>query len=267
MADGSCPFFIKDITMDMTEVGVIILAAGKGSRMKSDLPKVLHSINGKSMIISVVECAYSLFSQNIVVVVGHKAELVQEEIDRYFKVTYAFQKQLLGTGDAVRSAVPFLNNNINHLLILCGDVPLIKRETLETFVEYHLDTDNDISVLGVNVDSPTGYGRIIFNDREQFISICEEADATSDQKEIRTVNSGVYCIKKDFLIYALDLMGTDNVQKEYYLTDLVSISFKNSGSTGCFIGNNPEEVMGVNTIEELKKAEQLISKRLSIGID
>ncbi|MBF0203609.1 MAG: NTP transferase domain-containing protein [Desulfamplus sp.] len=242
----------------MTEVGVIILAAGKGTRMKSDLPKVLHRIRGKSMINYVVECASALFFDNIVVVVGHKAEMVKEEIDRQFKVSYALQKQLIGTGDAVRTALPVLNKSVQHVLVLCGDVPLIKKETLENFVNYHLDNHHDISVLGVTVDKPEGYGRIIFDGDHQFISICEEADATLDQKKIKTVNSGVYCIKKDFLTSALDLIRTDNVQKEYYLTDLVSISFKNDGSTGCFIGNNPEEVMGVNTLEELKKAEQLV---------
>jgi len=246
--------------MNMTEVGVIILAAGKGTRMKSELPKVLHRIHGKSMISLVVGCAYSLFSRNIVVVVGHKAELVQEEIDRQFEVSYAFQEQLLGTGDAVRAAVPFLNQDIKHILVLCGDVPLIKKETLESFVNYHLNNQHDISVLGVEIDLPQGYGRVIFNERGQFTSICEEADATSEQKKIKSVNSGVYCIKKDFLIYALDLISTDNVQKEYYLTDLVSIAFKNSGSAGCFMGSNPEEVMGVNNIDELKKAEQLSFK-------
>jgi len=253
--------------MNMTEVGVIILAAGKGTRMKSELPKVLHRIHGKSMISLVVGCAYSLFSKNIVVVVGHKAELVQEEIDRQFEVSYAFQEQLLGTGDAVRAAVPFLNQDIKHILVLCGDVPLIKQETIKDFVNYHLDNQHDISVLGVDVDLPTGYGRIIFNESHKFTAICEEADATPDQKKINTVNSGVYCIKKDFLIYALDLIGTDNVQKEYYLTDLVSISFRNSGSAGCFMGNSPEEVMGVNNMNELKKAEHLISKSSEMQID
>ncbi len=246
--------------MDITEVAVIILAAGKGTRMKSDIPKVLHQINGESMIKLVVRCAASIFAQNIVVVVGHKAELVKEEIDRYFKVLYAFQKQLLGTGDAVRTAIPLLSDNVKHVLVLCGDVPLIKKETIKNFVNYHISNHHDISVLGVTVESPTGYGRLIFDDKKQFISICEEADATPEQKIINIVNSGIYCIKKSFLVYALGLIGTDNVQKEYYLTDLVSIAFKENYSTGCFIGDNPKEVMGVNTIEELKQAEYLATK-------
>ncbi|MBF0259688.1 MAG: NTP transferase domain-containing protein [Desulfamplus sp.] len=246
--------------MNVAEVGVIILAAGKGTRMKSELPKVLHRINGQSMINLVVGCASSLFGENIVVVVGHKAELVKEEIDNHFKVCYAFQKQLLGTGDAVKTAVPFLNKNIQHVLILCGDVPLIKKKTIESFVNYHLDNEHDISVFGVEVDDPKGYGRIILNDSHQFASICEDVDANFYQKKIKLVNSGIYCIKKEFLTYALDLIGTDNVQKEYYLTDLISISFNNNRRSGCFIGNNPEEVMGVNNMDELKKAELSIMR-------
>ncbi|MBF0303838.1 MAG: NTP transferase domain-containing protein [Desulfamplus sp.] len=250
--------------IDITEVGVIILAAGKGTRMKSDIPKVLHQINGQAMINLVVGCAASLFGQNIVVVVGHKAELVQNEIDRHFKVVYAFQEKLLGTGDAVRTAVPFLNNNVRHVLVLCGDVPLIRKETIKNFVDYHISNNYDISVFGVTVDLPTGYGRLIFDDKKnQFISICEEADSTSEQKTINRVNSGIYCIKKNFLTDALDLIGTDNVQKEYYLTDLVSIAFREHYSTGCFMGDNPEEVMGVNTVDELQQAEHLATNILN----
>lgn len=247
--------------MDPKEVGVIILAAGKGTRMKSDLPKVLHRINGQSMINLVISCAFYLFDENnILVVVGHKAELVKEEINRQFKVSYALQEQLLGTGDAVRTAVPFLNERIKHVLVLSGDVPLIKKDSILNFVHYHIKNNHDISLLGVTVDVPTGYGRLIFDDENQLTSICEEADTTLDQKKIKAVNSGIYCIKKDFLIYALDLIDTDNVQKEYYLTDMVSIAFKNNSSIGCLLGANPDEVMGVNTVEELKKAEQMMNK-------
>lgn len=254
--------------MNMTDIGVIILAAGKGTRMKSELPKVLHQINGKSMISLVVECASALFGHNIVVVVGHKAELVKNEINHHqFKVSYALQKELLGTGDAVRSAIPFLNKNIKHVLVLCGDVPLIQQETLKKFVAYHMNNSNEISVLAVIVDTPAGYGRIIFNENDKFASICEDADATDGQKKINMINSGIYCIEKEFLIDALDLINVNNMQKEYYLTDLVSISFKNKGKTGCFVGSNPEEVMGVNNTDELKIAENLFLKNVNAKIN
>ncbi len=244
--------------MDITAVGVIILAAGKGSRMKSDIPKVLHRINGQTMISLVLRCAASLFGEKIVVVVGHKAELVKEEIDKYFKVSYALQKQLLGTGDAVRAAMPSLDGDIENVIVLCGDVPLIQKNTILDFITYHLKNNHDISILGVTVDDPTGYGRLIFDENNKLISICEESDATFDQKKIKIVNSGIYCIKKDFLSYAIDLIDIDNVQKEYYLTDLISIAFKNNYSTGCFLGKNHQEVIGVNTLDELKKVEHLI---------
>ncbi|MBF0378315.1 MAG: NTP transferase domain-containing protein [Desulfamplus sp.] len=247
--------------MDITKIAVIILAAGKGTRMKSELPKVLHKINGQSMINLVLSCASSIFDKkNIIVVVGHKSELVKEEINSRFEVFYALQERLIGTGDAVRSAIPFLQSDINHVVILCGDVPLIKRDTILNFAHYHVKNNHDISLLGVTVEQPKGYGRLIFNEHNKLTAICEEADATAEEKKINTVNSGIYCIKKEFLIYALDLIDTDNVQNEYYLTDLVSIASRQKSSIGCFIGNNPSEVIGVNTVEELEKAEQMLNK-------
>lgn len=246
--------------MSSTNVAVIILAAGKGTRMKSDLPKVLHQVNGKSMINLVVGCASSVFDNNIIIVIGHKWELVKSEVAQEYKgkISYAFQKNLLGTGDAVRSAVPFLHDDSEHVLVLCGDVPLIQRETLLSFAGYHMENSRDISVLAVNVDKPEGYGRIIVDENRSFLSIREEVDATPEEKAVHTVNSGVYCIRKKFLIDSLDLINTDNVQKEYYLTDLISIACKTGGSAGYFMGNDPEEVMGVNTVAELKRAEQIM---------
>ncbi|MBF0243382.1 MAG: NTP transferase domain-containing protein [Desulfamplus sp.] len=252
--------------MEIKEFGVIILAAGKGTRMKSDTPKVLHSIHGQTMISLVLRCASSLFGENIVVVVGHKAELVKAEIDQQFKVSYALQKELLGTGDAVRAAIPFLIDSIKNVLILCGDVPLIKKDTILEFVNFHIGNSYDISLFSVHLDKPTGYGRLIFNNKNELVSICEEADATPEQKDINLVNAGLYCIKKDFLVYALDLIDTDNFQKEYYLTDLVSIAFKNNSSIGCFLGNDPDEVIGINSVSDLKKVELILTKKIVANI-
>ncbi len=245
--------------MNFASVAVIILAAGKGTRMQSDLPKVLHPVNGKSMVNRVVGCVSPVFD-NIIVVIGHMSELVKAEVDREFKdnVSYAFQRMLLGTGDAVRSAIPCLHESIDHVLVLCGDVPLIQRATLTSFVKQHMETSQNISVLAVSIDEPKGYGRILLDENGRFLSICEEADATPEEKKINMVNSGIYSISKKFLVDSLALIGRDNVQKEYYLTDLISISCKTGGNAGYFMGTDPEEVMGVNTIDDLKRAEQVI---------
>ncbi len=185
---------------------------------------------------------------------------MKSDVDREYKgqISYVFQKKLLGTGDAVKSAVPFLHDHIEHVLVLCGDVPLIRKKTLISFVRHHIQNHQDISVLAVNLDKPEGYGRIIEDESNNFLSIREELDATLEEKKINTVNSGVYCIRKKKLVDLLDLISTDNVQKEYYLTDLISISRSRGGNSGYFMGNDPEEVMGVNTLDELERAEQIM---------
>ncbi|MBF0199855.1 MAG: NTP transferase domain-containing protein [Desulfamplus sp.] len=251
---------MREITMLWESVAVIVLAAGKGRRMRSDIPKVLHHVNGKSMIRHVVGTAVSLRCQNIVVVVGHEWEMVQEEIDAGYegRVTYAMQERLLGTGDAVRCAIPYLLHHIHHVLVLCGDVPLIRRGTLESFFMYHMGSGNDISVFAVNLERPRGYGRIIVDAEDRFIAIREEGDATEEERGIKTINAGIYSIRKDFLIHAIERIGVDNRQSEYYLTDIVAISCETGASAGYFMGDNPKEVMGINTQDELKTAEQIL---------
>ena len=186
--------------MDFETVAVVILAAGKGTRMKSDLPKVLHAVNGKSMINRVVDAVIPSFFDNIIVVIGHQWERVKSEVESAFsgKVSYAIQHELNGTGDAVRSAMPELKEKMEHVLILCGDVPLIQTKTLQLFVSTHIHDRRDVSVFSVCVENPTGYGRIILNESQRFVAIREEADASLEEKTIRRVNSGIYCVKKNF---------------------------------------------------------------------
>ncbi|SMC41486.1 bifunctional UDP-N-acetylglucosamine pyrophosphorylase / Glucosamine-1-phosphate N-acetyltransferase/UDP-N-acetylglucosamine pyrophosphorylase [Desulfocicer vacuolatum DSM 3385] len=236
-----------------SDVGAIVLAAGKGSRMKSDLPKVLHEINGQSMIYSVLSCAVSLLGRQVVVVVGHAAALVQKSVSRDFDVLFARQEALLGTGDAVKSALPVLPRKVAHVLVLCGDVPMIQPRTLAGLIEFHRREQNDVSVLSVHLENPTGYGRVILDKNNQLTCIREEVDATDAERKNTRINSGIYCINKEFLIDAIEGIDCDNAQQEYYLTDIVKIAVSRGGKAGSLSGHSAVEVMGVNTPADLHR--------------
>ena len=213
--------------MNYNDVGIIILAAGKGTRMKSDMPKVLHKVAGKSMVMHVIETAKKITLDNIHVVIGHKSQDVKDEINKYCKVNYVEQKQLIGTGDAVKSATPEMDSSIEDILVLCGDVPLIQEKTIINLIDKHKHNCAKVSVLAVDLDDPTGYGRIVMDDQKNMLCIREEADTNADEKKINKINTGIYCFEKFFLISALDEIKPDNNQAEYYLTDIVEIAQKN----------------------------------------
>ncbi len=243
-------------------LAVIILAAGKGTRMKSELAKVLHTLNAKSMISYVVETAVKIASDQVLVVIGHQAQAVKNEVERQFKVGFAHQKALLGTGDAVKSALPHLDETIKNVLIISGDVPLIKTKTIHDLLSMHQKKKAKASVLAVDMDNPTGYGRIILNEDGNVACIREEVDATQKELNIKTVNTGIYCFNKSLLSLALDQIKPDNKQAEYYLTDVIEIIQKNNGQIGVMTVDDPTRVMGVNTAEELEKAEHLLRLHL-----
>ena len=237
----------------MNKVAVIILAAGKGSRMKSDLAKVLHRVAGKSMINHVIEAATEVASNHIHVVVGHQADKVRKEIPKKYNVQFAFQKELLGTGDAVRVALPGVDACIQHVLVLCGDVPLIRKQTIADLVSAHRNLTSGLTVLAAKVSDPTGYGRIIKDNDGQLLAIREEADATDLEKQIDIVNSGIFCFEKQFLESGLGRIQNNNSQGEYYLTDLVAVAVQDRVKTLVKIIDDAEQVMGVNTIEQLTR--------------
>lgn len=244
--------------MKETGLGIIILAAGKGTRMNSDLPKVLHSINSKPMIEYVVETAQELAKESVYIVVGHKADKVRQEVSKRFSVRYVLQKELLGTGDAVRAALPVLDDCIEHVLVMCGDVPLIRKDTLLDLVESHRFNKNSLTVLAAELDEPEGYGRIILDKEGRVICIREQADAGEVEKEVRLVNTGIFCFDREFLQEAIPMITTENSQKEYYLTDVIEIAVKNSKKSGVVKMSNSHEMMGVNTCEQLERAGKLL---------
>lgn len=244
--------------MEYTDLGVVILAAGKGTRMKSDLAKVLHRVAGKSMVVHVVESVLGLANGFVYVVVGHQADQVKEEVGRYAKVAYVLQKNLLGTGDAVKAAIPKLHAELKDILVLCGDVPLIRESTLKALIDGHQAAQAAVTVLATTVENPTGYGRIIQDKDGNMLCIREEADASDGEKQVQKVNTGIYCFNRNFLVSALDYLTPDNHQAEYYLTDVIGIARDQNQKIGLVTMDDPRQVMGVNTLEELAKAEALI---------
>ena len=242
------------------KIACIILAAGLGTRMKSNKAKVLHQLLDKPMILYVVETANQVAGNNVIVVVGHQAEKVRQVVADRFQVNFALQKEQLGTGHAVMCALDLLPVDVEDVLIIYGDVPLLSHETLSALLRYHQDEKRDVSVLAVNLDNPAGYGRILMDKNGHLTGIVEEADASAKEKTISLINSGIYCIRKVFLCNNLNRIESDNAQNEFYLTDVIKIGYHQNRSIGVVIGDNQEEIIGINSLDELKQAERILSK-------
>jgi len=242
-------------------LAIIILAAGLGTRMKSDMAKVLHPILDRPMICHVLETACNVVDRDVIVVVGHQADQVQEACQKVGPVSFALQPEQNGTGHAVICALPALPENVEHVVILCGDVPLLKAETIHNLVQDHVQADRDLTLLAVELTDPTGYGRVIMNAERQLTKIVEEADADDAEKAIALINSGIYCVSYPFLAASLKELRPDNAQGELYLTDIIEIGYRWDKQIGVLVGPDPDEVTGVNTIEHLKAVETLMAAR------
>jgi len=241
-----------------SEIAIVILAAGLGTRMKSDKAKVLHEILGRPMISYVVDTAQTVAGNNLVLVIGHQADIVKKTIENQADVQYVYQEQQLGTGHAVMCAMPALPDSTQHVVVLCGDVPLLDGATLQRFVDDHRSHHRTLSVLAVHLDDPTGYGRIVQDSHGNVTGIVEEADATANQKYLRLVNTGIYCVDRDFLESALQQIRSDNAQGEYYLTDIVGLAYQGNFPIGVTIGDNPDEFVGINSREHLEAVERMM---------
>ena len=239
-------------------VAAVILAAGLGTRMKSDLAKVLHPILGKPMISYVLETAYDVAAENIVVVVGHQADEVKRICSQTPGIGFALQEQQLGTGHAVQCAMPGLAEEVDDVLILCGDVPLLKAETVKQLLYDHRENHRILSLLAVSVDQPHGYGRVLMDDQRNLTRIVEEADANADEKKVRLINSGIYCVNRQFLDASLARITPENAQGEFYLTDIIGIGYAEDQKIGVMVGADDLEVSGVNSIDDLKFVEQVL---------
>jgi UDP-N-acetylglucosamine diphosphorylase/glucosamine-1-phosphate N-acetyltransferase len=242
-------------------IAVVILAAGLGKRMKSDRAKVLHTVLGKPMVVYVVEAAIPIAGKAVVVVVGNQAEEVRREVVRRAEVVFAYQDQQLGTGHAVKCALPHLPVKCEEVMVLCGDVPLISTATLKGLVDEHVQGGRDATLLAVELDSPIGYGRVLLAPNGQLNGIVEEADANSEQRAIRTINSGIYCINRRFLEEALPRLTNKNAQGEYYLTDIIRIGYEMGRKIGVAWALEPDEILGINTPQDLDRVEKILKDR------
>lgn len=241
-------------------LAVIILAAGMGKRMKSDIPKALHPVLGRPMLSYVLDAVEELTPKKTVVVVGHGSEEVKK-VSSSKKIVYVNQSRQLGTGHAANCASDALKNFKGNILILNGDYPLITARSLKKFINSHDKKKADISILTAIVDDPTGYGRIKRDDNHNVMAIVEQKDANSEEKYIDEINSGTYCVKSTFIWKALNKVNTKNSQKEYYLTDIVEQANKNSLNINGNMVSDSEEVMGVNDRSELSYVESLLKWR------
>jgi UDP-N-acetylglucosamine diphosphorylase/glucosamine-1-phosphate N-acetyltransferase len=208
------------------------------------------------MVNYVVETARKVAGNNVVLVVGNQADKVRRAVSKLGTFNFAYQKEQLGTGHAVLCALPHIPDYCREVVILCGDVPLIKADTVGALIKSHADEKRDISVLAVELEDPTGYGRILLDENRRVQTIVEESDTTAEQKRIRLINTGIFCVKKDFLLRAVPRIKSDNAQGEIYFTDIVEIAYNEKKHIGVIVGGNHLEVTGINTIQELKKVER-----------
>lgn len=236
-------------------VAVIILAAGMGTRMKSTKAKVLHEIHGKPMVRYVVDNARQIAGDDIIVVIGNQAEKVRAVLSDAAHLLFAYQEQQLGTGHAVLCALPQIPAHCEHVIILYGDVPLIQPATITGLLEDHIGGRRDVSLLAVEMDNPCGYGRVLLDDNSQISAIIEEADASEAQKQIKLINTGIYCIAKPFLLQALPKVRADNAQGEIYLTDIMAIGYQEKKNMGVVVGADYKQTLGINTWQDLLAVE------------
>ncbi|MCB2198038.1 NTP transferase domain-containing protein [bacterium] len=236
-------------------LAAVILAAGHGKRMKSDLPKVLHEVGGIPMVIHVVNQARSSGAEPIVAVVGHKRELVIPVVEAE-GVKYAVQEQQLGTGHAVQSAQSSLEGFEGDILVLSGDVPLLSHETIDKLLEYHREQGAVATVVTAVADDPTGYGRILRGDDGLVLGIREHKDCSDEELRVREINSGIYLFRAAKLFEALKRLKNDNAQGEYYLTDVFADFFRDNLPVGAFKGDFTE-ITGVNSPEDLSRVEDI----------
>ena len=245
----------------MTNIFAIVLAAGQGTRMKSKLYKVLHPVCGKPMVEHVIDNIQALEAKKIVTVVGHGAEMVKEQLGN--KSEYVLQAEQLGTAHAVIQAESLLANEEGTTLVVCGDTPLIKPETMKALYEYHTAQNAKATILTAIAEDPTGYGRILRDESGNVASIVEQKDATEEQKKVTEINTGTYCFDNKALFEALKLVNNDNAQGEYYLPDVIEILQKRGDIVAAYVCDNFDETLGVNDRFALSQAEQLMRARIN----
>jgi bifunctional UDP-N-acetylglucosamine pyrophosphorylase/glucosamine-1-phosphate N-acetyltransferase len=243
-------------------LNILIMAAGLGTRMKSKRAKVLHEVGGTPLIGHISRTAKALDPRQIIVVVGYQAEEVEKaalaEVGDL--AGFVIQEKQRGTGDAVESARSVLEDSGSLVLAINGDVPMIKAETLRKLIEHHERTNATCSFLSVHLENPTGYGRVIRDQNDNFQKIVEQRDTTEEERRVKEINAGVYCFDASHLYRALRKIEPANDQGEYYLTDVPEIILKDGGTVTVYQHNDPREVSGINTRAELAEFENIIRR-------
>jgi len=240
-------------------IDAVVLAAGKGTRMKSDLPKVLHEIDGRPLLDHVLDTVAAVGVDHTVVVVGHEALLVENTCRRP-GLDFVLQEPQLGTGHAVQVAVDKLRPG-GYCVVLAGDVPLLRAETLERLIEGTVTGGAAAAVLTCQVDDAGAYGRIVKDTDGRVLRIVEAKDASEEELAIGEYNTGVFCYQTDRMIEALGSLTTNNKQGEYYLTDTVAYLVGAGLPVEAVVTLDPDEVVGINTVAELAEAERLLARR------
>lgn len=240
-------------------VDAVVLAAGKGTRMKSDLPKVLHRIADRPLLDHVLDTVEAVGITHTVVVVGHEAGLVEESCQRA-GLDFVLQEPQLGTGHAVQVAVDSLRKG-GFCVVLAGDVPLLRSSTLQSLIDGTVSSGAAAVVLTCVVEDAGAYGRVVKDDSGQVLRIVEAKDADEAELAIGEYNTGVFCFRTDLMIEALGSLTTDNQQGEYYLTDTVAYLVNAGQRVAAVATHDPGEVVGINTVDELAAAENILARR------
>jgi bifunctional UDP-N-acetylglucosamine pyrophosphorylase/glucosamine-1-phosphate N-acetyltransferase len=247
----------------MENVAAVILAAGKGTRMKSGLVKVLHPAAGRPMIGWAVDAAHAAGASPVVLVVGHQADAVRRVFQDAADIRCALQAEQLGTGHAVACAREELAGFSGTVLILCGDTPLLRAETLQGLIAFHREKGAALTVLTAMMGNPFGYGRVVRDADGRVLRIVEQKDANPQEQAICEINSGIYCMEAEFLFANIDSISSDNAQQEFYLTDLVSIAVKNGRACLGHSTDDADEIMGVNDRAQLAEASGILRGRIN----
>lgn len=239
----------------------IILAAGQGTRIKSNIPKVLHKVCGKEMVNHVIDNMREAGIDDVNVIIGNGSELVKESTkDR--NVSYSLQKEQLGTGHAVKCAKEFLQGKDGVVAVFTGDAPLTRVETIEKLIKEHIEKGNKATLLSAYVDDPTGYGRIIRDDNKEVLKIVEHKDCNEEELKVNEMNAGMYCFDIKSLLSSLEELNNNNVQGEYYLTDVIGILKDKKEKVGALV-TDYEDTLGVNSRAQLAEVEKVLRKRIN----
>ena len=239
------------------KLSVIILAAGKGTRMKSEILKVIHQVAGKPIVNYVVDTVLKLGVHQIYMVVGHQAESVKRQFSSDL-ITFVEQKEQLGTGHAVMQVAPKLSPEDETIIVMAGDCPLIQLETLRSLLEKHVESNSSATILTTNMDDPSTYGRILRGKMRTVIGIKEFKDCSNEEKEIKEINTGVYCFKKEDLVNSLKQINRNNTQNEYYLTDVIHILKDQGKHVSAYCTPYSNQALGINTRMDLAKISSII---------